>query len=275
MSVSVERNRQSMKIAMAQVLSTDNPEGNLEIIRDICGQASDQGARLAVFPEAMQIAMGNDLHEAAEPVAGPWATSVRKIAHDLGITILAGMFTPGIGNRVRNTLLVTGPTVETHYDKIHLYDAFGFAESDSVTPGEHPVQFTVDGVKFGVATCYDLRFPKLFTHHAQQGALVNLVSASWGAGPGKVEQWTTLAQARALDTTTFVIAVDQADPESTGKTVLGNTPLGVGHSIAVDPLGRVLHHAGSAQELKIVELDLELITEAREKLPVLANARDI
>ncbi|MCW4466357.1 carbon-nitrogen hydrolase family protein [Glutamicibacter sp. MNS18] len=264
-----------MKIAMAQVLSTENPQRNLEIIRELSGQAAEQGGRIVVFPEAMQIAMGNDLLEAAEPVDGHWANSVRQIARESDITILAGMFTPGVGRRLRNTLLVTGPTVDTSYDKIHLYDAFGFAESDSVTPGERPVQFSIDGVKFGVATCYDLRFPRLFTHHANHGAVVNLVCASWGAGPGKAEQWRTLAVARALDTTTFVIAVDQADPESTGVSVTGTAPLGVGFSIAVDPLGRILHQAGIGEELQVVELDLSLIDEAREKLPVLANARDL
>ena len=264
-----------MKIAMAQVLSTNDPQQNLQIIQDIATRAAAQGATLVVFPEAMQIAMGNDLLEAAEPLGGPWATAVREISRNLGITILAGMFTPGEGERLRNTLLITGPETDTHYDKLHLYDAFGFAESDSVTPGERPVQFDLDGVKFGVATCYDIRFPRLFTHHAQQGALVNLVSASWGAGPDKARQWTTLAQARALDTTTFVIAVDQADPESTGIQVSGTAPLGVGHSLAVDPLGRILHEAGTAEELHIVELDLALVEKARESLPVLANARDI
>ncbi|WP_431710646.1 carbon-nitrogen hydrolase family protein [Glutamicibacter uratoxydans] len=264
-----------MKIAMAQVLSTNDPQLNLDIIREYATQASSAGARLVVFPEAMHIAMGNSLLDAAEPLDGPWAQAVRQLAEELQITILAGMFTPGEGARVRNTLLITGSGIDTHYDKIHLYDAFGFAESDSVTPGERPVHFDIDGVKFAVAICYDLRFPKLFTHHAQHGVLINLVSASWGAGEGKAEQWTTLAKARALDTTTFVIAVDQADPESAGETVSGTAPRGVGRSIAVDPLGRVLHESGQGVELAILDLDLEAITEAREKLPVLANAREI
>lgn len=264
-----------MKIAMAQVLSTNDPQRNLHIIQEHAERAAADGARLILFPEAMHMAMGNSLLDIAEPVDGPWANAVRKIAKSLGITILAGMFTPGIGERVRNTLLVTGPAVDTHYDKIHLYDAFGFAESDSVTPGERPVQFELDGVTIGVAICYDLRFPKLFTHHARHGALINLVAASWGAGPGKPEQWTTLAKARALDTTTFVIAVDQADPESAGVPVKGTAPRGVGYSIAVDPLGGVLAEAGRSEELLMVELDLDSIPAAREDLPVLANAREI
>jgi len=261
-----------MKIAMAQVLSTEDPQRNLEIIDTIACQAKAAEAKLVVFPEAMQIAFGNELRSAAEDVDGPWANGVRDIARKLGITIVAGMFSPGEGERVRNTLLITGPQVDTHYDKIHLYDAFGYAESDSVTPGQNPVQFTVDGTIFGVATCYDIRFPRLFTHHAEQGAAVNLVAASWGAGEGKAFQWTTLARARALDTTTFVIAVDQADPEASGRVVAGTAPLGVGHSLAVDPLGRTLAEAGGEEELLFVDLDLSLVDEVRQTLPVLKNA---
>ena len=264
-----------MKIAMAQVLSTANPMHNLAIIRDYAKQAAAQDAKLVLFPEAMQICFGHSLTGIAEPLGGPWATLVKQLARDIGINIVVGMFTPGTAGHVRNTLLVTGPDVDTHYDKIHLYDAFGFSESDTVTPGERPVQFVIDEVTFGLATCYDIRFPQLFTHHARQGALVNLVSASWGAGARKVEQWTALAQARALDSTTFVLAVDQADPLSMGHEPKGSAPLGVGHSIAVGPLGEVLSQAGAAPELLVVELDMNEVVTAREQLPVLKNAVDL
>ena len=157
-----------MKIAMAQVLSTANPMHNLAIIRDYAKQAAAQDAKLVVFPEAMQISFGHSLTKIAEPLGGPWATLVKQLARDIGINIVAGMFTPGTAGHVRNTLLVTGPDADTHYDKIHLYDAFGFSESDTVTPGERPVQFVIDEVTFGLATCYDIRFPQLFTHHARQ-----------------------------------------------------------------------------------------------------------
>lgn len=260
-----------MKIALAQVLSTSNPQRNLVIIRDQAKKAKAAGASLVIFPEAMQVAFGNDLAAAAEAIDGPWPALVRQQAREIGITIIAGMFTPGESGRVRNTLLVAGDEVDTHYDKIHLYDAFGYAESDSVTPGSTPVQFTHEGQSIGVATCYDLRFPQLFIHHANAGAVINIVCASWGQGEGKVEQWTTLAKARALDSTTFVVAVDQADPVSVGEKLSGTAPLGVGHSVVVDPLGRVIAQAGAQPELLVVELDLSLVNEAREQLPVLAN----
>ncbi len=264
-----------MRIALAQVLSTADPQRNLVTVRDHARQAKEAGATLVVFPEAMQVSFGHDLAKYAQALDGPWATLIRQQAREIGITIAAGMFTPGEGGRVRNTLLVAGDGVDTHYDKIHLYDAFGYAESDSVTPGQSPVQFEHEGAIFGLATCYDLRFPRLFTRHAQAGALICIVSAAWGQGEGKPEQWTTLAQARALDSTTFVVAVDQADPQSVGRTVTGTAPLGVGHSLAVDPLGRVIARAGAEPELLVVDLDLDQVEVARKQLPVLANAVDL
>jgi len=264
-----------MKIALAQVLSTSDPQRNLVIVRDHAKQAKEAGASLVVFPEAMQIAFGNDLARNAQPLDGPWATLIRQQAREIGITIIAGMFTPGVEGRVRNTLLIAGAEADTHYDKIHLYDAFGYAESDAVTPGSAPVQFEHEGQILGVATCYDLRFPKLFIRHANSGATVNVVCASWGQGEGKAEQWTTLAKARALDSTTFVVAVDQADPASVGQKLSGTAPLGVGHSVVISPLGQVIAQAGAEPELLVVDLDLALVEEARRQLPVLANTVDL
>ena len=103
------------------------------------------------------------------------------------------------------------------YDKIHLFDAFGFAESDTVAPGDEPVTIEVDGLTVGLATCYDLRFPGLFQLLADRGATLVVVPASWGAGPGKREQWDLLVRARALDSTTFVAACGQADPTTVGR----------------------------------------------------------
>ena len=106
------------------------------------------------FPEATMCRFGVPLGPIAEPVDGPWADGVRRIATDSGITVIAGMFTPAGDGRVTNTLIAAGPGTpnqpDTHYDKIHLYDAFGFTESRTVAPGHEPVVITVDGVAGGV-----------------------------------------------------------------------------------------------------------------------------
>src|SRR5699024_10461675 len=147
-----------------------------------------------------------------------------------------GMFTPWEGGPVRNTFLFTGPAgteADLHEGttKITLSDAFGFAESDTADPGDPPRSATAAGIAVGLSICYDIRFPGQFRALAADGAQVTLCIASWGAGPGKVEQWRLLAGARALDATTFLVAVGQADPAEEGVEVKRGAPTGVGHSL--------------------------------------------
>jgi predicted amidohydrolase len=186
-----------------------------------------------------------------------------------GVVVVAGMFTPVLDGRVTNTLLVTGADVHLGYDKIHLFDAFGFQESSTVAPGSKPVTVEVDGTVLGIATCYDVRFPELFRALADQGASAVLLGASWGAGPGKVEQWELLVRARALDCTSWVLACGQADPGDLGSTA----PTGVGHSVVVGPLGNVVESLGGGPGMLVVDIDAELVESARRTLPVLANRR--
>ncbi|MCB5273256.1 Hydrolase [Arthrobacter sp. SO5] len=269
-----------MRVALAQIIAGRDLAGNLALVADYAGRAKAGGAELVVFPEATMRAFGNSLLDIAEPLDGPWAARVRAIAAEQDMVIVAGMFTPGTADqapdggarrKVRNTLLVTGRGLETSYDKIHLFDAFGFAESDTVDAGTDPVTFEFDGVSFGLATCYDIRFPDLFTENADRGAEVNIVCASWGSGPGKAEQWKLLARARAADSTTLVLACGQGDPASQGIEAKGAAPTGVGHSVVVSPFGEVLEELDAAPGLLFADLDTAVVKEARAKLPVLAN----
>jgi deaminated glutathione amidase len=265
-----------MRIALAQILSGSDPAANLQLVREYTGRAADAGARLVVFPEATMCRFGVPLAPIAEPVDGPWANGVRRIATDSGITVIAGMFTPAGDGRVTNTLIVAGPGApkepNTHYDKIHLYDAFGFTESHTVAPGHEPVVVTVDGVLVGLSICYDIRFPALYTELARRGAQLIVVSASWGSGPGKLEQWTLLARARALDSMSYVAAAGQADP---GDTRTGSgAPNGVGGSLVVSPLGEVVASAGDRPQLVVADIDVDRVTEARDNIAVLRNRSD-
>jgi deaminated glutathione amidase len=268
-----------VKIALAQIITGRDIARNLSVVAEYARRAKDGGAEMVVFPEATMRAFGNSLLDIAEPVDGPWASRIRSIADELGIVIVAGMFTPGSPSpegqmKVRNTLLVTGPGVETSYDKVHLFDAFGFLESDTVDAGTGPVTFDAGGLTFGLATCYDIRFPALFTANAERGAVANIVCASWGAGPGKVDQWQLLARARAVDTTTYVLACGQGDPATQGIEPRGAAPTGVGHSAVVSPFGAVLEELDGAPGLLFADIDPALVKEARTKLPVLANRRE-
>ncbi len=259
----------SIRISLAQVTSGPEPVDNLRIIDTYARAARESGSTLVVFPEAMMRCFGGPIRRIAEPLDGPWAEAVREIARENGITIVAGMFTPADEERVSNTLLVSGPGIEAHYDKIHLFDAFGFAESDTVAPGSEPLVLDIDGVRIGFATCYDIRFPELFQKLGDLGAQLIVVPASWGSGPGKIAQWSLLARARALDATAYVAACDQAQPPRND----GTAPLGVGHSVVSSPTGEVFGELDAAPGLLTVDIDPALVDEVRRKLPVLENRR--
>jgi predicted amidohydrolase len=259
-----------MRIALAQVLSGSDPDANLQLVREYTGRAADAGARLVVFPEATMCRFGVPLLPVAEPFDGPWANGVRRIAGETGVTVIAGMFCPAGDGRVTNTLIAAAPDKSAiRYDKVHLYDAFGFTESRTVAPGQDPVVMTVDGVRVGLSICYDIRFPALYTELARRGAQVIAVCASWGAGRGKLDQWTLLARARALDSMSYVAAVGQAcpgDPETDP-----GVPTGVGGSLVASPLGDVIASAGQDPQLVLAEIDVGRVTEARDSIAALRN----
>ena len=260
-----------MRIACAQILSGTDPVANLKLVAEHTERAADQGATLVLFPEATMCRFGVALGPVAEPLDGPWATGMREIAARAGITVVAGMFTPADDGRVTNTLVASGPGTDTHYHKVHLYDAFGFTESRTVAPGSEPVVIDIDGVGVGLSTCYDIRFPALYTELADRGAALIAVCASWGAGPGKRAQWELLARARALDSTSYVAAVGQADPGSADSS---GAPTGIGHSVVASPWGEVVASAAAAPELLVCDLDLDAVAAARRTLAVLSNRAD-
>jgi deaminated glutathione amidase len=260
-----------MRIALAQLLSGTDPAANLRLVEENTRRAAAGGATLVLFPEATMCRFGVPLAPIAEPVDGPWADGVRRAAAESGITVIAGMFCPSGDGRVTNTLIAAGPGTDSRYDKIHLYDAFGFAESRTVAPGHQPVLISVDGVDVGLTTCYDIRFPELYVELARRGARLITVSASWGSGPGKLDQWTLLARARALDTAGFVAAAGQAYPDA---EVAALGPTGVGGSVVTSPYGEVVAAAGADPCLLICDIDIATVDGARDTLAVLRNRSD-
>lgn len=263
-----------MKVAIAQINSSQVVSENLAKVQDCVRRAAEEGADLVVFPEATMTAFGSDLTAAAAEHAESWKTEMQWLAAEQEISLITGEFETADDGKVRNILAVYTPSGERlDYAKIHLYDAFGFTESDTVVAGKEPLVVNIGGVSVGMALCYDIRFPKLFAEMSRRGAQVCVVAASWGAGEGKVEQWETLARARALDSNTIVVAVDQADPEVSGVRVRPKAPTGVGHSIVSDPFGHVTEALGEAEELRVVDLDLDVVERAEKSIPVLENAK--
>jgi predicted amidohydrolase len=254
----------SLRVAAAQIGTGADPVANLVTATEAVRRAAAAGAELVVLPEATLAAFGTDLRVVAEPLDGPFATGLRKLATELGVVIVAGLFEPADDGRVHNTLLATGPGVEASYRKIHLYDAFGSRESDLVAPGKDLVTIEVGGVLVGLATCYDLRFADQFTALGRAGAQLIVVPASWGAGPGKEEQWDLLTRARAADAQAWLLACDQ--PWTPPK---GTDPLGIGRTALVDPQGHTRSHLGPDPDLLLATVDTDLVTTVRARVPIL------
>ena len=134
----------TLRVALAQILSGPIRRPISTWSQRTPPRPPRPGAQLVVFPEATMRRFGLPLAAIAEPVDGPWAQRLRQDRRaPTRLVIVAGMFTPGEDGRVHNTLRAVGPDVDAHYDKIHLFDAFGFRESDTVAAGTEPVMITV------------------------------------------------------------------------------------------------------------------------------------
>ena len=253
-----------LRVAAAQISAGPSPDANLAAAVDAVRRAADGGAEVVALPEATLACFGTDLRSVAEPLDGPFATGLRKVAADLGVVVIAGLFEPAADGRVHNTLLATGPGVEASYRKIHLYDAFGSRESDLVAPGNELVSFAFRGVTIGLATCYDLRFADQFTSLGRLGADLIVVPASWGAGPGKEEQWDLLTRARAADAQSWLLACDQAYVPP-----VGTDPLGIGRSSLTTPLGQTHTRLSALPDILHGTVNTELVTAIRARVPIL------
>ncbi|HET8560333.1 MAG TPA: carbon-nitrogen hydrolase family protein [Marmoricola sp.] len=256
---------QSLRVALVQWAASLDPLDNRAALDDLAAVAED--ADLVVLPEAFARDFGEpteDLAPYAETLDGPFVRRLRELAEASGTPLLAGMFErdAGADDRPFNTLVLAGPDSLTSYRKIHLYDSFGYRESDRLRAGgTSPVTVDVDGLRLGLLTCYDLRFPEMARHLVDAGAEVLVVPAAWVAGEGKVHHWRTLATARAIENTCYVVAVGQPGPRYTG------------HSLVVAPDGQVLVEGGDGPEVLTATLERDVLAAVRHRNPSLANRR--
>ena len=152
-----------MRIALGQLPVSPDPAVNLTRVRTALADAAAGGARLAVFPEATQARFGTDLQAVAEPLDGPFGIGLAAAARSAGVALVAGVFEPAPDGRVYNTAVgydADGQRVAA-YRKIHLFDSLGETESKVVAPGSDPVLADLAGLRVGLLTCYDIRFPEL------------------------------------------------------------------------------------------------------------------
>lgn len=259
-----------VEIAAVQFAPHTDISDNLAALTEQVCRAAERGARVVVAPEYSMFAtarLDQRMVAAAQPLDGPFGTGLAELARRAGVHLVAGMVesTEPTDGRIYNTLAAFAPDGSrvTSYRKVHLYDAFGQRESDIVRPGriESPATFTAEGVTFGLQTCFDLRFPEGFRRSAAAGAHVLLLPAQWIPGPGKIDQWSTLLRARAVENTVYVAAPDQAAPR------------GAGTSMIIDPAGVVLAELGDEPGIAIAEIDLARLARIRERNPSLGLRR--
>jgi deaminated glutathione amidase len=261
-----------MRVALGQLPISSTPQVNLERVRAAAASAAGQGAQLALFPEGTQVRFSADLRAAAEPLDGPFCQGLAEAARSAGLAIIASLFEPAPDGRVYNTTVgfEADGTLVAVYRKIHLFDALGFRESDSVAPGSEVVVASLAGLRVGFMTCYDLRFPELARALAVAGAELLVLPAGWAAGPFKEEHWVTLVRARAIENTIWVAAAGQVPDPAEPPT---RAPTGIGRSLLVDPMGVVRLDLGVTADLGIGTVDTEQTASIRATLPSLAGRR--
>lgn len=256
-----------LAVAVAQFAPSAEPAANREQVTRLTRLAAERGARLVLFPEYSNYFIDpfdDSLAAHAETLEGPFATHLREVADEFGIVVVAGLIERAGGSKVYNTVVaVDAAGVVATYRKLHLYDAFGQRESDWVRPGTiaSPQLVEVAGFRFGMMTCYDLRFPEVARTLADVGVDGILVPAEWVRGPLKEQQWHTLLAARAIENTAYVVAADHSPP------------LGVGGSVVIDPQGVVLAGIGTETDVAIGHLDRDTVDRVRRVNPALKLRR--
>jgi predicted amidohydrolase len=262
-----------MRVALCQIPVSPDPGINIGRVREALASAARQGANLAVFPEATQARFGSDLRAVAQPVDGTFGRKLAEAARSERVALVAGVFEPAPDGRVYNTAVSydAGGKLVAAYRKIHLFDSLGQTESDLVAPGCVPVVADLAGLRIGILTCYDIRFPELARALVDRGAQLLVVPAAWAAGALKEEHWVTLVRARAIENTIWVAAAGQVPDPSSPPT---RAPTGIGRSMLVDPMGTVRMDLGPDPGVSVAEVDTALTTQVRALLPCLEHRRD-
>lgn len=254
-----------MKIGLLQIAAGLDPDANLTAIRRL---SADDEVDIWIAPEAIMHDFGPPdlpLGPAAQALDGPFVTGLAELAVERGSAFVAGIFEVSDDpERPYNTLVLVDGAGElaASYRKTHLYDSFGYKESDRLRQGEPlPVVADVGGIRIGLMTCYDLRFPEHGRALVEAGADVLVVPAAWVRGPLKEGHWETLLRARAIENTVYVAAAAQCGRAYCGRTML------------IDPLGVPVAGLGEAEGATTGMVAKDRIAEIRATNPALTHRR--
>jgi predicted amidohydrolase len=270
-----ELKKTKITIGMAQLNSGDSPENNLGAALRAINELADRGAELIVLPEhADFIGPDNRKKEQAQAIENSgYLDKIRAQAADLKCYIHLGSFLEKEGDSVYNCAIVFGPDggMRARYRKLHLFDVEipggkKYLESAVISPGLETVHFSIDEFNFGLATCYDLRFPELFRRLVLNGANVILLPAAFTMQTGR-DHWEVLLRARAIENLCWVVGVGQ----------WGEAPpnhLCFGRSMVVDPWGLVTAQAPDGVTNVTADIELQSVKDVRTRFPALDHVRD-
>ncbi len=269
-----------LKAAILQTKVFAEKEKNIRQLEEILASGKTEGADLVTLPEmfACPYETGN-FPVYAEAEGGPSWQALSALAEKYGIYLSAGSMpelvkaqTDGEKDRVYNTAYVFGRDGKQigKHRKAHLFDinvegGQCFKESDTLSPGEKIGCFDTEFCRIGLCICYDFRFPETARLMAQDGAKIILVPAAFNMTTGPAH-WELMFRQRAVESQCYVIGTAPARDLQSSYTSWG-------HSIAVDPWGKILTQMDEKEGIRIVELDLDYVDKVRQELPLLAHRR--
>ncbi|WP_341863863.1 carbon-nitrogen hydrolase family protein [Gymnodinialimonas sp. 57CJ19] len=269
----------SLRLAIGQMCSADNHAANIATVSALAADAAGQGAKVLALPEVAGLMNANRkvaLTQVVKAADDPFVAACQELAAKHGLWIHNGS-TPVLapdGRFLNHTTLIDDQgLIRAEYDKVHLFDVqiegqAPIGESKRYAPGDALVLADTPWGGFGLTICYDLRFPYLYRVLGQAGASVVFIPSAFTVTTGRAH-WETLLRARAIETGAFVIAAAQSGTHADGRETYG-------HSLAVDPWGRVLADMGEgAPKMALVDLDLSLVEKARAQIPALQTGRDV
>jgi predicted amidohydrolase len=254
-----------MKCCSAQIASCwESPEKTLRKAEPCISRAASAGARIIAFPE--QFATGWDPCSTrhVQDRSGAIVSALQHYADEYAIAVL-GSFRERHHPLPFNTAFVADAdgSVKTFYAKMH---PFSLAhEERCFAAGNDIAVFRTDGMKFGIAICYDLRFCALFRIYAKKDVHGIFVPAAWPKS--RIRHWELFVRARAAENQLFVIGIN-----TTGKTPVDTY---AGASMTADPEGSVIARAGAGPELLVSDIDKAKVDDARRRLPVGRDHRDV
>lgn len=269
-----------MRIAIFQARTGIDPEANARSLESAVDEAAAGGAAIVFTPE-MSGLLDRDRDRAAEHMrdeaSDPVLAAVRAAAArsriwvHLGSLALSGERDDGrLVNR--GFLIDSEGAIRARYDKIHLFDVDlptgeSWRESASYAGGERAVVAETPLGRIGLSICYDLRFPDLYRALSGAGATILSIPAAFTVPTGEAH-WHILLRARAIEAGVFVVAAAQGGSHEDGRHTFG-------HSLVVDPWGRVLLDMGAESGVGFADIDLGQVDEVRGRLPAIRHRRPI